>query len=112
MPRVRDDVAARVNQETLVAVKEDSVAPPSEEGIAAWPADVRSVQVTRDSQRQRSTGGRGACRDEKIEVAEVAPSLGGQGRAAVVDAVAATSPAQAGDNVTMMVEEMMENLKT
>lgn len=73
MPVVKDNVTARVGQEALGVVIEESVAPSSEKRAAARPADVYSVQMPGDVQGKRSTGGGGALRGEEIEFAEVAP---------------------------------------
>lgn len=64
----QDNIVARVDQETSVVVIKDSVVPPLEEGTAARPADVGSVQVTGDVQSQRLTGGAGPCRKKRLRL--------------------------------------------
>lgn len=104
-------VAATSGQEGLAVVIEDSVGPAPEAAAGATPADIKSVQVTDDAGSQRLTGIAGALQETEDEVAVMVPCLDGQESAAAADTLAVADAAQAGDDDTAEVEELIEKLK-
>lgn len=84
---VRETVAPGSEQEGSAVVIEDSVAPVFEIAAGATPADVRTVQVTGDTERQRSTRGDGAHQEKEDEAAVVVQVFARQKCAVLTEAV-------------------------
>lgn len=107
----QEAATARRGHKVLVVAIKDSVATAPRAAAGATSGHARTGQATGNVGSQRSARGAGTHQENEDEVVVVASDSGGQGSVAVADAVIVAAVAQAGDDSTVKVKEMIERLK-